>query len=430
MVALDVSTGHERWTFQVHGTTRAPAVAGGVVFVPAEGERRVYALDAATGGYLWRFDLDSSNQCCIAVARGAVYVATVTGSVYAIGGDGAHLQPGPAPTESAVPPTATPVATASPTVAPSGSAGPPLATLQWTATAPGDPFVPNTMVHDPAGRIWVAQPDHDRFAIFQPDGTFVEYWGEAGSGGGQLNLRRPTNGDGYGTVAFAPDGSFYVLDVGNRRVQVFDAQRRFVRAWGGFGLGPGQFNDPVGIVVGGDGRIHVLDDVRGVIETYDSSGTVLGSFPAFVQASSGFNAANALAMDTADNLYISDILPTQVERFDPAGNLTMIYGSPGTGPGQFSEQPGGMAVDARGRLFINQGPKRDPAAPGVLVFDPDGTYVGGFGSVGPGAVRLTWPTGMLLDGKDTLIVGDAASNADDTLTSSLKAFRLLPPLKP
>ena len=427
VVAFDVATGHQRWSFQVQGTTRAPAVAGGVVYVAADGEHRVYALDAATGGFLWRFDVDGQNECCIAVARGAVYVGTVLGSVYAIGGDGAHIEPAATSTAQSV---ASAPATASPTVAPSGSPRPAAATLLWTATAPDGPFVPNTMAHDPSGRIWVAQPDRDRFAIFKPDGTFVEFWGEPGSGPGQLDLRRHANGDGYGAIAFASDGSFYILDVGNERVEHFDAQRHFVGAWGAFGLNPGQFNDPVGIVVTRDGRIHVLDDVRGVIETYDSSGTVLGSFPAFVGASSGFNAANSLATDAVGNLYVSDIQPSQVERFDPAGNLTMTYGSPGTGPGQFSEQPGGMVVDSRGRLFINQGPTRDAAAPGVLVFDPDGTYVDGFGSVGPGDAELRWPTGMLLQGKDTLVVGDAASVADSSLTSALKAYRLLPPLKP
>lgn len=426
IVALDVATGHERWSFKVQGRTRAPAVAGGVVYVAADDEHRVYALEAATGGFLWRFDVDSSNQCCIAVARGAVYVGSVTGSVYAIGGDGSPISAAPAPTESPVPSV---VATTSPTLVPSGSPKPAVASLLWTATGPDGPFVPNVMSHDPSGRLWVAEPDDDRFAIFKPDGTFVEYWGESGTGNGQFNLRR-SNGDGYGGIAFAADGSFYVLDVGNRRVQVFDAHRRFVRAWGGFGIGPRQYNDPVGIVVGRDGRIHVLDDVRGVIETYDPTGTVLGSFKAFINAGDGFNAANAVAIDTAGNLYVSDIYPEQVERFDPAGNLTMTYGSEGMGPGQFSDQPGGMAIDSRGRLFVDQGPGRDPTAPGVLVFDPDGTYVDGFGSVGPGDGQLRWPTGMLLDGKDTLVVGDAGSMADSSLTSQLKAFRLLPPLTP
>ena len=42
-----------------------------------------------------------------------------------------------------------------------------------------------------------------------------------------------------------------------------------MKTWGGFGPGTHQYQDPVGIAVGPDGRLHVLDDVRGVVETYD-----------------------------------------------------------------------------------------------------------------------------------------------------------------
>ena len=95
--------------------------------------------------------------------------------------------------------------------------------------------------------------------------------GRRASGDGEFDLTR-ANGDPYGMVAFAPDGSFYVLDAGNRRIQQFDADRTFLRAWGSFGTGPGQFNDPVGLAVDADGNVHVLDDVRGVIETFDADG--------------------------------------------------------------------------------------------------------------------------------------------------------------
>ncbi|HZC31663.1 MAG TPA: hypothetical protein VE640_00095, partial [Candidatus Bathyarchaeia archaeon] len=108
---------------------------------------------------------------------------------------------------------------------------------------------------------------------------------------------------------------------------------------------------------------------------------------------------------------------------------TMTFGTEGTGRGQFSEQPGGMVIDGKGRLFVDQGPMRDPAAPGVLVFDPDGRYVTGFGSKGPGPNQLRWPSGMLLD-KGTLYVNDGSRLQDPTLTSYLYAFRLLPPLAP
>ncbi|HZC32088.1 MAG TPA: PQQ-binding-like beta-propeller repeat protein, partial [Candidatus Bathyarchaeia archaeon] len=322
VAALDTATGATRWSFQVQGGTRAPAVAAGIVYIAAIDERRVYALDAATGGYLWRFDVDSSNQCCIAVAKGSVFVGTVQGSVYDIGGDGSQLAVGPAPTgpASAAPTTATASATpaGSPTIA-GGSPAPEPAQLLWKATGSDGAMIPNTIARDPAGRLWVGDPYGDRFAIFKPDGTFVEYWGTAGSAEGQLSLRRPSNGDGYGALAFAPDGSFYVLDVGNQRVQLFDAKRQFVRAWGKFGSGAGQFIDPVGIAVGSDGKVHVLDDVRGVVETYDAKGTVLGSFKAFANAANGLNTANSLAVDARGNFYISDILPEQVERFDPSG---------------------------------------------------------------------------------------------------------------
>ncbi len=427
VAALDATTGKERWHVQLHGQARAPAVAGGVVYVAADGERRVYALDAATGGKLWQFDVDSSNECCIAVAKGSVFVGTSTGSVYDIGGDGSVVSPAPAPTATAeasataAVPSATPVASA--------STGPSPVSFVWKATGPDGALIPNNLARDPKGRIWAADPYNDRFAIFQPDGTFVEYWGQSGSGDGQFNLRR-SNGDGYGSLAIEPDGSFYVLDVGNRRVQAFDANRRFVRSWGSPGNGPLQYNDPVGIAIGLDGTVFVLDDVRGVIEHYARDGKVLGSFDAFINATDGFNTANGLAVDKDGNFYVSDIQPLQVERLDPKGKLTMTYGSQDAGPGQFSDQPGSMAIDASGRMYVDQGAGRASSAPGVLVFDRDGRYLTGFGSKGDADGQVTWPTGLLLDGAGNLYVGDVPSLDDPSRPSQIEKFRLLPPLGP
>jgi outer membrane protein assembly factor BamB len=85
---MDTATGDVRWSFPVKGAARPLGVAQGVVYVPADAEHRVYALDAANGTELWHFDIDSGNDCCIAVAKGAVYVGTFLGGVYAIEGDG------------------------------------------------------------------------------------------------------------------------------------------------------------------------------------------------------------------------------------------------------------------------------------------------------------------------------------------------------
>ena len=88
VTARDALTGEELWRVQVGGPTSPPAVADGVVYVAANGDVRIYALDAATGAELSRFDLDGAISDGLAVANGSVYVGTTAGRVYAIDGDG------------------------------------------------------------------------------------------------------------------------------------------------------------------------------------------------------------------------------------------------------------------------------------------------------------------------------------------------------
>ena len=64
-----------------------------MVYVPADAEHRVYALDAATGAERWHFDVDAGIWCCVSVGRGAVYVGTELGGVYAIAGSEDALAP-------------------------------------------------------------------------------------------------------------------------------------------------------------------------------------------------------------------------------------------------------------------------------------------------------------------------------------------------
>ena len=65
----------------------------------------------------------------------------------------------------------------------------------------------------PDGSVYVSDYDNDRIQKFTSEGVFVNKWGTKGTGAGQF--------EGAGGVAVAPDGSVYVADTQNDRIQKF-----------------------------------------------------------------------------------------------------------------------------------------------------------------------------------------------------------------
>jgi outer membrane protein assembly factor BamB len=411
IVAIDLASGRELWRTPFDGRFRAPAVAGNVVYVTGDSAKLIAGLDRETGGVLWTYDVDGSNQCCIAVARGLVLIGTEVGTVYAVAGDGATLVPQVASGPSARPNPSEAAATPAATV-------PALdVSVAWATTSP-DGGVPWGLTRAPDGRLWAAEGFDNRFAIYTADGAFVEHWGVSGADAGQFKLQR-TNGDPYGMVEFAPDGSFYVLDTGNRRVQHFDANRQFLEMWGEFGPGPGQFSDPISLAIDDQGGVYVLDDVRGVIEWYDPHGAVLGSTQAFPSDLQPNDGANQLAIGPGGHFFVSIVRPNVVAELDRDGTLVRVFGAAGE-PGAFSEQPNRVAFDSANRSYVTQGFERGDA-PGVLVFDADGGYLGGFGAVGTGDADLGFPWGLVVT-DDGIYIADASGVGDIGMRSAIRKF--------
>ena len=73
-------------------------------------------------------------------------------------------------------------------------------------------------------------------------------------------------------IAVDSEGSIYVLDHGNDRVQVFDAQGRFLRTIGREGQGPGELQYPVALAVRDD-TIAVADSRNARLSIWDLDGT-------------------------------------------------------------------------------------------------------------------------------------------------------------
>jgi hypothetical protein len=81
----------------------------------------------------------------------------------------------------------------------------------------------------------------------------VAYLRDAGRGSAPGQFSDPR------AVAVGADGSVYVADTGNHRVQVFAADGRLTAVFGEHGATPGTFDEPSALAIDADGKLHVVD---------------------------------------------------------------------------------------------------------------------------------------------------------------------------
>jgi outer membrane protein assembly factor BamB/class 3 adenylate cyclase len=286
---------------------------------------------------------------------------------------------------------------------------PPLAELKllWEKSGPTQP-TPCCQTWWPAinpktGDIWVADSFANVYWIFAPDGRYLESWGTPGAGPGQLDLNtHRQDPQGAGAIAFSPDGTFFVADVGNHRVQKFDAERRFVKQWGTFGTDDGQFVQPFGIVTDGK-AVYVADDDRGDIQAFDTSGRFLRKFGSITTQAGIF-----IALDADGFVYRSGEGPFRISKYDPATGVlaATLNVSPVAGGGL-----SGLAIDADGHVFANMG------ALGLVELDRTGKQLRAWSNGGE--------TGVLDPGGNAIYL--ASDRAPGWSTASLRKYAI-PPL--
>ena len=125
--------------------------------------------------------------------------------------------------------------------------------LGTAGSEPGQFQSPREVAVAADGSLYVADLMNHRIQHLSPSGQVLQVWGTyasiaAGAApGGTFN-------EPWG-VAVGPDGSVYVADTWNYRIQKFTADGQFVSMWGYFGQGdtPDAFYGPRGIAVDAKG---------------------------------------------------------------------------------------------------------------------------------------------------------------------------------
>ena len=108
------------------------------------------------------------------------------------------------------------------------------------------------------------------YVLNKSTGETLSTFGEVGQGPGQLV--HPTS------LAIGPDGTVYVSDTTNFRIQQFTADGEYIRDIGQVGTGVGSFARPKGSSVDREGRIYVVDAGFHNVQIFDEQGRALMFF--------------------------------------------------------------------------------------------------------------------------------------------------------
>ncbi|MCX8062006.1 MAG: glycosyltransferase family 39 protein, partial [Anaerolineales bacterium] len=160
-------------------------------------------------------------------------------------------------------------------------------------------------------------------------------------------------------LAVAPDGTLYIVDTDNHRIQHLDNTGKVLHVWGTFGDATtgnapgGTFNQPWGIAVDQLGFVYVADTWNHRIQKFTPEGQFVTQWGYFGQAETptAFWGPRDIAIDAQNRLFISDTGNKRIVVFDSEGNFLTSYGRAGLLPGEFDE-PVGLAFGPDGRLYV------------------------------------------------------------------------------
>jgi len=258
---------------------------------------------------------------------------------------------------------------------------PALRSLVSGGSSPAQFAEPRGLAADGRGNLYVADTKNSRIQVFDSNGQFLRQFGTKGPGPGQFNepcgIAVDPQGDlwiadtwnqrivhmsadnrflsaigGEENGFFGPRavlvsrGSVYVADTGNKKIVRFDPQGRRLFEWGGAGIGPGQFVEPVGLAADAAGNVYVADTGNHRIQIFDADGKFLRQLPVF--GWKDFYTEPYLAIGPSDSIFATDSSTGRIVQYDSSGALKRTWKA----DGEF-KLPTGIAIDSFGRLSVS-----------------------------------------------------------------------------
>ncbi|HEY9089875.1 MAG TPA: 6-bladed beta-propeller, partial [Anaerolineaceae bacterium] len=285
----------------------------------------------------------------------------------------------------------------------------PDASIGMGGTAEGQFNKPRGLRVAEDGSLYVADAGNNRIQHLSADGTVLQTWGTFADVA-QGNAPGGTFYEPW-DVALGPDGSVYVSDTWNHRVQKFTADGQFVKMWGYFGQAeaPEAFWGPRGLAVDSDGRVYVMDTGNKRVVIFDADGNYITQFGSAGMDPGQFDEPVGIALDAENNVYITDTWNQRIQVFQPDETGTNYFAvrtwDVSAWFGQSLDNKPFITLDATGNIFVN-----DPEGYRILEFDNQGNFLRAWGGYSSGTDGFGLASGVAIDEEGRVWASDAGNN--------------------
>jgi len=256
----------------------------------------------------------------------------------------------------------------------------------------------------PNGTVFIADSGNNRVQYFTSAGSYLGAWGSTGQGPGEFYCLQ--------AITLGPDNSVYVVDSPDEypppkedaipRIQRFSSSGSFINSWKATFPEVGDLGS-FDIAVSADGVIYLPDIFRGRVVLTSGRGEFLETWTPRGTSTDKLDAPLLVAFDPDGDLYIGEYGENRIRGFTPDGDFLCMWGAFGTGPGEFYYLRD-IAVGSDGTVFVVDGFNR------VQYFDPAGEYLGVFGSPGINGGEFHSPSGIAVGPDGLVFVADTQNH--------------------